>query len=83
MTRVQFTAGQAASVDWQTLVVGLGADVVVLDDLLHGDAVADLLDGAAVGRLVFARTGWPMGALLQRLADSPNGRAVLRDRPSR
>lgn len=82
VTRVQFTAGQAASVDWQALVVGLGADVVVLDDLLHGDAVAELLDGAAVGRLVFARTGWLDGrALLQRLADSPNGRTVLRDRP--
>jgi hypothetical protein len=82
VTRVQFPAGQAESVDWQALVVGLGADVVVLDDLLQGDAVAELLDGAAVGRLVFARTGWLDGrALLERLAQSPNGRAVLRDRP--
>jgi type IV pilus assembly protein PilB len=82
VTRVQFPAGEAASMDWRALVVGLGADVVVLDDLLHGDAVAELLDGAAVGRLVFARTGWLDGrALLERLANSPNGRAVLRDRP--
>jgi hypothetical protein len=82
VTRVQFPAGQAESVDWQAFVVGLGADVVVLDDLLQGDAVAELLDGAAVGRLVFARTGWLDGrALLERLAQSPNGRAVLRDRP--
>jgi hypothetical protein len=82
VTRVQYPAGETSSMDWRALAVGLGADVVVLDDLLQGDAVAELLDGAAVGRLVFARTGWLDGrALLERLANSPNGRAVLRDRP--
>lgn len=82
VTRIQFPAGDPSSVNWRHVAVGLGADIVVLDDLLHGDSVAELLDGAAVGRLVFARTGWLDGrALLQRLADSPNGRSVLRDRP--
>jgi len=82
VTRIQFPAGDLTSVDWRQEAVGLGADIVVLDDLLHGDSVAQLMDGAAVGRLVFARTGWLDGrALLQRLADDPNGRAVLRDRP--
>ena len=82
VTRIQFPAGDRSSVDWRQVAVGLGADVVVLDDLLLGDSVAELVDGAAVGRLVFARTGWIDGrALLQRLADSPNGRSVLRDRP--
>jgi type II secretion system (T2SS) protein E/type II/IV secretion system protein len=82
VTRVQFPAGDPASVDWPRLAVGMGADVVVLDDLLHGDAIASVLGGAAVGRLVFARTDWLDGReLLQRLAASPNGRAVLRDRP--
>ena len=82
VTRIQFPAHDTASVDWKRVAVGLGADVVVLDDLLHGDRVAELLDGAAVGRLVFARTDWLDGRqLLRRLAESPNGRSVLRDRP--
>ena len=67
---------------WDTLALGLGADVVVLDDTLRGEAIADVLSGATVGRLVFARTDWLDGkALLSFLASRPSGRAVLRDRP--
>ena len=62
--------------------VGLGADVLVLDDVLRGESIREVLDGATVGRLVFARTDWLDGRrLLSFLAKSPNGRAVLRDRP--
>ena len=72
----------SGALDWERLAVGLGADVVVLDDVLHGESIQQVLGGATVGRLVFARTDW-MDArrLLAFLAKSPNGRAVLRDRP--
>src|SRR5262249_1247453 len=67
---------------WDALALGLGADVVVLDGTLRGDAIADVLSGATVGRLVFARTDWLDGqALLAYLASRPSGRTVLRDRP--
>ena len=67
---------------WERLTVGLGADVVVVDDLLEGDEIARVLGGATVGRLVFARTDWLDGhRLLDYLARSRDGRAVLRDRP--
>jgi len=67
---------------WDTLALGLGADVVVLDGILRGEAIADVLSGATVGRLVFARTDWLDGkALLAYLASRASGRSVLRDRP--
>jgi hypothetical protein len=60
----------------------MGADVVVLDGVLSGAGIARVLAGAAVGRLVFARTNWlDTAALLEFLVRSRNGRAVLRDRP--
>ncbi|HEY6221270.1 MAG TPA: hypothetical protein VIX13_01920, partial [Candidatus Eisenbacteria bacterium] len=67
---------------WERIAVGLGADVVVLDDVLRGAEIEGLLGGATVGRLVFARTDWLDGRmLLAELARSRHGRAVLRDRP--
>jgi Type II secretion system (T2SS), protein E, N-terminal domain/Type II/IV secretion system protein len=81
-TRIPVSGLVQGPIGWERLAVGLGADVVVLDDVLNGDAITDVLGGATVGRLVFARTDWLDGEkLLRRLAQSPSGRAVLRDRP--
>lgn len=81
-TRIPFAAGASGRLDWERLAVGLGADVVVLDDVLRGESIREVLDGATVGRLVFARTDWLDGRrLLAFLAKSTNGRTVLRDRP--
>jgi hypothetical protein len=81
-TRIRFTAANVAESDWEQLAVGLGADVVVLDDVLRGGAIEGVLSSAAVGRLVFAKTDWLDGRrLLADLARSRNGRVVLRDRP--
>lgn len=80
--RVRVGAGSSVLAAWERLAVGLGADVVVLEDVLHGPDVEGVLRGATVGRLVFARTDWLDGdVLLEFLARSRNGRAVLRDRP--
>ncbi|MGH7682382.1 MAG: ATPase, T2SS/T4P/T4SS family, partial [Candidatus Eiseniibacteriota bacterium] len=81
-TRVRVQTGSAEASDWERLAVGLGSDVVVLDEVLHGDAIEGVLTGASVGRLVFARTDWLDGQrLLAHLVKSRGGRAVLRDRP--
>jgi hypothetical protein len=67
---------------WDTLALGLGADVVALDGTLCGESIADVLSGATVGRLVFARTDWlDAKSLLAFLASKPAGKVVLRDRP--
>ena len=80
-TRIQMPSRGIAE-RWDRLAVGLGADVVALDNVLQGDEIVRVLDGATVGRLVFARTDWLDGRrLLQHLAESRHGRAVLRDRP--
>ena len=80
-TRVRMPSRSIAE-SWERLAVGLGADVVVLDDVLQGNEIAAVLDGSTVGRLVFARTDWLDGRrLLEHLASSRHGRAILRDRP--
>jgi hypothetical protein len=80
--RIHSVSGASGGERWDTLALGLGADVVVLDGTLRGEAIADVLSGATVGRLVFARTDWLDGkALLAHLASRPSGRVVLRDRP--
>lgn len=67
---------------WERLAVTLGADVVVLDGTLSGPRVESLLGGAAVGRLVFARTDWlDPSSLLAHLTRTRAGRTALRDRP--
>lgn len=81
-TRVRVGAASAEASGWERLAVGLGADIVVLDEVLQGDAIEGVLSGASVGRLVFARTDWLDGRrLLAHLVQSRGGRAVLRDRP--
>ena len=81
-TRVRFGNREQAARIWADLALGQGADVVVLDDVLHGEAIEAVLGGASVGRLVFARTDWLDGReLLAFLARSRHARAVLHDRP--
>lgn len=81
-TRIAFGNASPAALEWERLSVALGADVVVLDDVLDGESIRQVLNGVSVGRLVFARTDWlDARRLLAFLAKSPNGRAVLRDRP--
>jgi hypothetical protein len=67
---------------WGDIVTGQGADVVLLDDLLLGDSIAETLSGASVGRLLFVRTDWLDGkSLVSFLARTRHGRAVFADRP--
>jgi hypothetical protein len=81
-TRVRYGSREQAVRVWADLAVGQGADVVVLDDVLHGEAIEAVLGGAGTGRLVFARTDWLDGReLLAFLARSRHARAVLHDRP--
>ena len=80
--RVRVTPRDGMVTRWEHVAVGMGADVVVLDGTLSGEEIARVLAGAAVGRLVFARTDWlDSAALLEFLVRSRNGRIVLRDRP--
>ena len=79
---VASASGDPTGGRWDALALGLGADVVVLDGTLRGNAIASILSGATVGRIVFARTDWlDAKALLGYLASCPSGRQVLRDRP--
>jgi len=80
--RIPTAWGTDAAGQWEQLAISMGADVVVLDDVLCGEQVESLLRGASVGRLVFARTDWlePI-SLLAFLTKSRNSRAALRDRP--
>lgn len=81
-TRVRFTSRKAAAAQWEEMVVGQGADVAVLDDVLRGDSIRNTLSGVSVGRLLFVRTDWLDGeALLRFLASDRNGRSVLAYRP--
>jgi type IV pilus assembly protein PilB len=81
-TRIRFGERAEAARLWSSLLLGQGADVMVLDDVLHGGAIETVLSGATVGRLVFARTDWIDGQeLLQCLSRSRHARVALRDRP--
>jgi len=80
--RVHAPSRDVAGERWDSLALGLGADVIVLDGVVGGEAVADVLSGPTVGRLIFARTDWlAPKTLLRFLASRPEGRVVLRDRP--
>jgi general secretion pathway protein E len=80
--RIPLSCDDHAADRWERLAVTLGADVVVLDDVLRGKQIESLLHGAAVGRLVFARTDWlEPASLLAFLTHRRNSRAALRDRP--
>jgi len=80
--RVPFTRREEMLPSWGDIVTGQGADVVLLDDLLLGDSIAETLSGASVGRLLFVRTDWLDGkSLVSFLARTRHGRAVFADRP--
>ena len=80
--RISTLQDGGAAARWERLAVSLGADVVVLDEVLAGNDVDSVLHGASVGRLVFARTDWlDAVSLMEFLIKSRNSRAALRDRP--
>jgi len=82
VTRVTYGSREDALHSWSDIVTGQGADVVMLDDVLLGDSIAETLCGASVGRLLFVRTDWLDGkSLLSYLAQTRHGRAVFADRP--
>jgi hypothetical protein len=63
---------------WAGVAVAQRADVVLLDDVLAGEAIAGVLDGAAARRLLLVRTdGCDTGALLERLLAAPGARGLL------
>jgi Tfp pilus assembly pilus retraction ATPase PilT len=81
-TRVRFGSREQAVRIWIDLMLGQGADVMVLDEVLFGESIEALLGGATMGRLVFARTDWlDAQELLGFLARSRQARSALRDRP--
>jgi hypothetical protein len=66
---------------WAEIALAQCADVLVLDDVLVGDAIVDVLDGAAAGRLVIVRTDWcDSGAMIDRLLAAPGARGTLAPR---
>jgi hypothetical protein len=80
--RISTMEDPGAGKRWERLAVSLGADVVVLDEVLEGNDIESVLHGAAVGRLVFARTDWlDTTSLMEFLIRSRNSKAALRDRP--
>jgi len=82
VTRVTYGTREDVIPSWSDIVTGQGADVVMLDEVLLGDSIQDVLCGASVGRLLFVRTDWLDGkALLRYLARTRHGRAVFADRP--
>lgn len=79
-TRLALSRVDAASA-WPEIAVAQGADVLVLDQVLLGEAIVGVLDGAAAHRLVLARTDWcDSGALLDRLLAERGGRPTLAPR---
>ena len=76
-TRIVVDAERARA-SWRDLAVGQAADVLALDDVLEGDAIAEVLSPAASGRLLLVRTDWQdTFPLLARLLAEPEGRTVL------
>ncbi len=77
VTRIPLPAVEARAA-WAGIAVAQRADVVLLDNVLTGEAIAGVLDGAAARRLVLVRTDWcDTGALLDHLLALPGGRATL------
>jgi type IV pilus assembly protein PilB len=77
VTRIPLPAAEAQAT-WAALAAAQHADVLLLDDVLVGTAVAGVLDGAASRRLVLVRTDWcDTGALLDHLLAIPGARATL------
>ena len=79
-TRVALPA-RVARGKWSEIALAQCADVLVLDDVLVGDAIVDVLDGAVAGRLVLVRTDWcDSGAMIDRLLAAPGARGTLAPR---
>jgi len=71
-------APEAARAQWQEIVTGQAADIVILDGLVDGPAVQAVLSPAASRRLVLVRTDWMDSfALLEHLMGQPQGRSIL------
>ena len=66
---------------WQEIVLAQNADVVVLDQVLTGDAIIEAFFSAAAGRLLIIRTDWTESfALLDYLLAHPGVRHFAADR---
>jgi type IV pilus assembly protein PilB len=79
-TRVHLPAPQARAT-WEEAVVAQRGDVVLLDDVLRGEAIASVLAPAGSGRLILAATDWlDSFALLSHLASTPRSRAAVAER---
>jgi len=71
-------APEAARAQWQEIVTGQAADIVILDGLVDGPAVQAVLSPAASRRLVLVRSDWMDSfALLEHLMGQPQGRSIL------
>ncbi len=77
MVRLALEPARARGV-WEDVIVGQNADVVVLDDVLNGEAVSGVLSPAVNGRLLLASTDWTdTFDLLDELLTRRQGRNVL------
>lgn len=77
MVRIALETERARRV-WEETIVGQNADVVVLDDVLNGEAVSGVLSPAVNGRLLLASTDWTDSFdLIDELLTRRQGRNVL------
>jgi type II secretory ATPase GspE/PulE/Tfp pilus assembly ATPase PilB-like protein len=77
MVRLALEPHRARGV-WEDMIVGQNADVVVLDDVLTGEAVTGVLSSSVTGRLLLASTDWTDSFdLLDELLTRRQGRNVL------
>lgn len=66
---------------WEEMIVGQNADVVVLDDVLAGEAISGALSPSVHGRMLLASTDWTDSFdLLDELLTRRQGRNVLASR---
>jgi len=67
-----------ARAQWQEVVTGQAADVVILDGLVDGPSVQAVLSPAGSRRLMLVRSDWMDSfALLEHLMAQPQGRSIL------
>lgn len=76
-TRVPLPAARAREA-WQEIVTAQNADVVILSDVLPGEAIGEALATAGAGRLVLASTDWTdTFSLIEFLMSQPRLRSAL------
>jgi len=69
---------EVARAQWQEVVTGQAADVVILDGLVDGQSVQAVLSPAGSRRLMLVRSDWMDSfALLEHLMAQPQGRSIL------